>query len=137
VLLVDTNIWIVAADRRSRRRADVAALLDTEEGLASPTPVIAETAWLILERLGTESHQRFLQLVTEERLRPIELTEGDWARCLELVTTYADLRLDLADASLVAIAERLGQTRIATLNHRDFRVVRPAHCDSFELVPSG
>jgi hypothetical protein len=36
---------------------------------------------------------------------------------------------------MIAIAERLGLTRIATLNHRDFRVVRPSHCDAFELVP--
>lgn len=137
MLLVDTNIWLVAADRRSDRHDEITALLSVQDGLASPTPVIAETAWLILARLGSEAHQAFLRLVTETRLQPIELTELDWQRCLDLVTTYADLRLDLADASLVAIAERLGQTTIATLNHRDFRVVRPSHCEAFELVPSG
>lgn len=50
-------------------------------------------------------------------------------------STSADLPLDLIDASLVAVAERLGLTTIATLDHRDFRVVRPTHCDAFELVP--
>jgi predicted nucleic acid-binding protein len=39
------------------------------------------------------------------------------------------------DASIIAIAERLDLTTIATLNHRDFAVVRPAHCDGFELIP--
>ena len=34
------------------------------------------------------------------------------------------------------VAERLGQTAIATLNHRDFRVVRPKHCEAFELLPA-
>ena len=136
MLLVDTNIWLVAADRRSDRHGQITRLLASDVDWASPTPVVAESAWLILARLGTESHQRFLRLVTEDRLKPIELTEIDWQRCLDLVTTYSDLRLDLADAALVAIAERLGETTIATLNHRDFRVVRPAHCEAFDLVPS-
>ena len=48
---------------------------------------------------------------------------------------YADLGLGLVDASVVAIAERLGATTIATLNHRDFMVVRPRHIVAFELLP--
>lgn len=91
---------------------------------------------MILERLGTGAHQRFLRLVTTGQLEAIELTDEDWHRCVALTDTYADLRLDLADASLVAVAERLGQTAIATLNHRDFRVVRPKHCEAFELLPA-
>lgn len=39
------------------------------------------------------------------------------------------------DARIVAIAERLNVTTIATMNHRDFTVVRPAHCEAFELIP--
>ena len=97
--------------------------------------MIAETAWLILDRLGSGPHQRFLRLVTTGELEPLELTKADWQRCVELTDRYADLRLDLADAALVAVAERLELTTIATLNHRDFRVVRPAHCDAFEFVP--
>jgi len=43
--------------------------------------------------------------------------------------------VDLFDASLIAIPDRVGEIRIATLNHRDFTVVRPVHTDAFELVP--
>ena len=63
------------------------------------------------------------------------LTDRDWARVAQLVTTYADAGLDAADASVIALAERLNQTTIATLDHCDFRIVRPAHCDGFELLP--
>jgi hypothetical protein len=59
----------------------------------------------------------------------------DWARIHELVTTYADLRLGGTDASVITLAERLGVTRIATLNHRHLTVVRPPHADAFELLP--
>ena len=36
---------------------------------------------------------------------------------------------------MITLAERLGTTRIATLNYRHFRVVRPRHADAFELLP--
>jgi len=74
-------------------------------------------------------------MIVDGRLLPIELTTADWQRVAELIKTYADLGLDLIDASLVAVAERLHLTAIATLNHRDFRVVRPAHAEAFELLP--
>ena len=44
--------------------------------------------------------------------------------------------LGTVDAAVIAIAERLNVTTLATINPRDFRVVRPAHCDAFELVPT-
>ncbi len=87
--------------------------------------MIAETSWLILDRLGAASQVDFA-MVTGRRLEAIDLTGEDWVRCEELLEQYADLRLDLMDASLIALAERLRATRVATLNHRDFRVVRPA-----------
>lgn len=53
----------------------------------------------------------------------------------ELVRQYADFPLGTADASVIAVAERLGATRVATIDHRHFRAVRPAHCASLELLP--
>ncbi len=48
----------------------------------------------------------------------------------------ADMNLGTVDASVIAIAERLNIVTLATINLRDFRVVRPVHCDAFELVPT-
>ncbi len=136
-MLVDTNIWLASADRRSERHGECAALVRAYAGeLASPVPIVAETSWLLLDRLGTSSQLKFLRMASGGRLKVLDLAEQDWARCVELVERYDDLRLDLMDASLVALAERLGATSIATLNYRDFRVVRPRHCAAFELLPS-
>lgn len=68
-------------------------------------------------------------------MRVEDLSITDWERVRKLVVGYADLRLGGTDASLIAIAERLGIMRVATLNHRHFRTVRPKHCDVFELLP--
>ena len=136
MLLVDTNIWLAAADRRSDRHDQCDQLLQSHRGdLASPVPVIAETSWLILDRLGTGSHLGYLQMIVNGALEALDLTAEDWRRSVELVERYSDLRLDLVDASLVALAERLRISTIATLHHRDFQVVRPRHVAAFELVP--
>ncbi len=136
MLLVDTNIWLAAADRSSQRHRACAALLaEYTGGLASTVPVIAETAWLLLDRAGAKAQQQFLAAVVAEQIKVIDLTVADWHRVHQLVSTYTDLGLDIIDASTMAVAERLNQTTIATLDERDFRVVRPAHIEAFELLP--
>jgi predicted nucleic acid-binding protein len=54
----------------------------------------------------------------------------------DLVRQYADFPLGTADASVIAVAERLGATHVASIDHRHFRAVRPAHCAAFELLPA-
>lgn len=54
----------------------------------------------------------------------------------DLVETYADLPLGAADASVIAVAERLGVHQVATLDHRHFTVVRPRHVAALELLPA-
>jgi hypothetical protein len=136
VLLVDTNIWLAAGDRRSRHHdACTTILADHADELAATTLVIAETAWLLLDRAGPAAQAAFIAMITTGRLEPVELTTSDWARVLHLVTTYADLTLDIIDASTIAVAERLGHTTIATLDHRDFATVKPAHTTAFHLIP--
>ena len=63
-------------------------------------------------------------------------TEQDWSRIAQLVRQYAGFPLGVADASVIAIAERLGITQLASIDHRHMRAVRPAHCDGFELLPA-
>ena len=63
------------------------------------------------------------------------LADADLARAADLMTAYADLPLGFVDASIIAMAERLGITTILTTDRRHFAVVRPAHCDRLRLVP--
>jgi uncharacterized protein len=136
VLLVDTNVFLAAADRRSDRHGECAALLRAHASeIATTVPVVAETSWLILDRLGTRSQAEFVRMVAARHLEALDLTETDWHRCAEFVEHYTDWGRDLMDASLVAVAERLGAHKIATMNRRDFAVVRPRHVEAFELVP--
>ncbi|GAA2037160.1 hypothetical protein [Nocardiopsis rhodophaea] len=53
----------------------------------------------------------------------------------QLVTRYGDLPLGTTDASVIALAERLGTDQAATVDHRHFTVARPAHVEVFTLLP--
>ena len=52
----------------------------------------------------------------------------------ELVETYASLRLGGVDASIIAVTERLNVAIIATMNRRDFTVVRPRHANALTML---
>ena len=103
--------------------------------LVAPAPVIPETAWQIEAILGPRSEAAFLRLITSGKLEVVDLTLDDYERCITLIETYQDLGLGLVDASVVTVAENRGARTLASLNHRDFTVVRPRHGGAFELIP--
>lgn len=135
MLLIDTNIILSAADFASPDHPRCAHLLDDRTDLTVTAPVAAESSWMIESRLGVAAEAAFVASIASGELEVIDLIHPNWQRCVELIETYNDLKLGLVNTSIVAIAERLGLTEIATLNHRDFAVVRPRHCTGFELIP--
>lgn len=135
-LLCDTGVLLSAADADEPRHQACADLLREHRGnLLVPAPVVPETAWLLESRLGPTAEARFLQLITGGALQVIDLALADYARCIDLVEQYADLGLGLVDASIITIAENRRLTNLATLNARDFSVVRPRHAETFVLLP--
>ena len=84
---------------------------------------------------GARAEAAFLTSLADGDLIVVELEPTDWSRTAELVTRYADLPLGGVDAAVVAVAERLGLSEIATLDRRHFGVVRPSHIFAFTLVP--
>jgi uncharacterized protein len=136
VLVVDTGPLVATADRSDKDHAACRALLEGDEGpLVTTAMVIAEAAYLIDRQLGARAQASLYDSILSGELEVASLDREDWQRIRELVATYASLRLGGTDASLITLAERLGTTRIATLNHRHFRVVRPRHAAAFELLP--
>ena len=131
--VVDTGVLYAAADTDDADHDQSVRVLTVHFGsLMVPTPVVVETSWLVESRLGPAAEVAFLRAVESGELTRADLTGEDWARVADLVEQYADLGLGLVDASVVAVAERLGVSALATLNHR---VVRPRHCAALELIP--
>lgn len=127
---------MATADTADKDHASCRALLEGDQGpLVTTAMVIAEATYLIDRQLGAAAEASRYDSILSGQLEVANLDGSDWARIRELVAAYADLRLGGTDASVITLAERLGTTRIATLNHRHFRVVRPRHAAAFDLLP--
>ena len=68
-------------------------------------------------------------------LNLVSLQHADLVRVHELLQQYASIELDFVDASITALAERLDVRRILTVDAPDFRIIRPRHCDYFDILP--
>ncbi len=100
-----------------------------------PAPVVVELDWLATSRLGPEPFSEFLAEVENGAIAVVDLVRVDYIRVRELLARYIDLRLGFVDAAVVAIAERLRERKLATLDHRYFGTVRPRHVEALELLP--
>jgi len=135
-ILVDTSALYALIDASEPAHGAVAAAVrQAREALLLPITVVPETDYLVASRLGVRVELAMLRAVVSGELRLEAVTAADVARCVEIVDEHADSDIGFVDASLVALAERLGVTRVLTLDHRHFRMVRPRHCPAFELVP--
>lgn len=136
MIIVDTGPLVAVADRDDAHHERCTAWFDScTDVVVVPAPVVVEVCWLLGRRVGPAAEAAFLASLTADDPRIEPLTSDDYQRSSQLVETYGDLDLGFVDASVVAVAERLGIGTVATINHRDFRVVRPRHRDNFELVP--
>jgi uncharacterized protein len=135
-LVLDTGPLLAALDSADPDHAACADLLVTaNEDLVVPTLVLAELDYWCHERLDAGAWLGFLDDLLDGVYRAEPPTEGDLRRCHELQSTYADLALGVVDASVLALVERLGEGRLATLDRRHFTVVRPAHVSALQLLP--
>jgi uncharacterized protein len=135
-VVVDTGVLLGAADADDKDHVICTSVLyEHRGGLLVPAPVVPEVAWQIERNLGPRSEASFLDLIIDGELEVADLSRDGYRRCRELVDQYADLGLGLVDASVVTVAEARNVITIATLNRRDFAVVRPRDCEAFALIP--
>jgi uncharacterized protein len=97
-------------------------------------PVIAEASYLL--RRIYHGQATLLAMLADETIKVANLNREDVPRISELMAKYHDLPMDLADASIVRVAERERIRRVFTIDQKDFRVYRPAHIRHFTLLPA-
>ena len=97
--------------------------------------MVTEAAYLVSTRLGSEAEVRLIGDLAAGDFLVEPVAASDWLRIAELVHAYRDLPLGTVDASVVAACERLDITAVATIDRRDFTVVRPNHCDHLTILP--
>lgn len=133
MILADTGLWLALANRRDRHHAAARrCVAGLKEGLITTWPVLTETCHLLLARLGGDAQIRFVRSVAAGALSVFTLTPEHSERIAELMLRYADLPMDLADASLVVLAEHLKHGRILSTDRRDFGAYRWKEHHPFE-----
>ena len=136
MILVDSGPLVAVGARDDRHhKACTDLLASTNEELLVPATVTAEVCYLLESRGGSASEAAFLRLFTAGKLTPVDITTDDYERMADLVEQYSDFPLGGTDASVIAIAERLGVNTVATLDRRHFAAIQPRHVEAFTLLP--
>src|SRR5262249_28856122 len=98
-------------------------------------PAFSEAMYLI-GKIGAWNGQEALwKLVQQDDLQLETIASSNYLRVFNLMKKYADLPMDLADATLVALAEQRKLNRIFTLD-TDFEVYRLKGRHPFEIIPN-
>ena len=133
-VLVDTGpiVAILSASDEHHGRC-VEQLRSIRGPLLTCWPVLTEAAWLL------RSYPRALgTLMSSFQGRPFELLplyEADLSGIAVILAKYKGLGIQLADASLVHLANREGIETMFTLDRRDFGVLRRARGKKFRIIP--
>jgi predicted nucleic acid-binding protein len=133
-LLVDTGVIYAMTDRTDAWHAPVVDYL-VEHGpdLLAPVTILPEVAYLVRTRLGPREERKVIAGFESGEVAIEPLKPTDLSRALELMGQYPEL--GFTDSTVVAMAERLALTTIATTDRRHFGSVRPAHVARLTLVP--
>ncbi len=102
--------------------------------LVTTWPAFTEAMYLLARAGGIQGQRALWRLVHTGRLVVADLSSSSVERSARLMDQYADRPMDLADATLVALAEEQGHRRIFTLDS-DFHVYRIRGRQHFEVVP--
>jgi predicted nucleic acid-binding protein len=122
-LLIDTGPLVAWFDAADAHHASVRAFLGGYEGeLLTTWPVLTEVCHLLPEQVVST----FLRWIGAGGLNVIDLPATATLGLADRMDKYADLPMDLADASLIWLAESLGVLDILTLDRRDFGIYRTA-----------
>ena len=132
-VLVDAGPLVALLDRSDPdHQACRSALTAVRDPLATVWPAVTEAMYL-LGRVSWPAQDALWELLEEVKILPLEAR--DTRRMRALMEKYRSLPMDMADAALVAVAEREMIRRIFTLDGRDFGVYRPARIGRFSVLP--
>jgi uncharacterized protein len=138
-LVLDTGVIYASLDRADRDHVRslrlIADTAQTREPLVIPAPVLVELDQLTSARGHPDGFLSVLDDIGAARYLYLELDPWDLARAREVCERYADSNVGFVDAAVLAVVERLGELKLATLDRRHFSLLRPRHVEALTLLP--
>lgn len=135
-LVLDTGPIVALLNGTDPDHARCSAMVaEVNEDLVIPSYALVEVDYWLRKLRDSQLWKAFVIDVAAGAYRLYHPDEDDLLRAAELEVEYESLRLGLVDSSVIVACERLGETKVATLDHRHFSVVRPRHCEALRLLP--
>ena len=135
-LILDTGPLYATLDRDDAAHRSCRRLVENAtELLVVPAPVLVEVDYWIHQRLHPGVLVALLDDIDAGAYRVEDLRLEDYRRVRELCNQYTDADIGFVDAAVLAIAERLREPKLATLDRRHFGLLRPRHVPALHLLP--
>jgi predicted nucleic acid-binding protein len=136
MILTDAGPLIAILDRgEEHHRACILCLAQFTGPMLTTWPAFTEAMYLLGEAGGWKAQHALWALVEEGDIEIAEQALEHQGRMGALMEKYRDRPMDLADASLVVLAEKRGLRDIFTLDHADFQVYRLNRRQTFRIWP--
>ena len=133
-LLLDTGALVSLLDRSQRFHQDCTRFLESWRGTIVSTEAVLTEATHLLGRVRG-GRQACLDFFIAGGALLVPSADGSLRRCRRLLEEYADLPMDYADSTLVALGEELGTNLVFTTDRRDFAVYRLRGRRHFQVLP--
>ena len=133
MIIADTGFWLALADQQdTHHQAAKQKLREIDERLITTWCVVTETCYLLLKRKGVLAQSKFMESLANGAFETFNLKPDHAQKTAQLIQKYGNLPMDLADASLVILAEELGHGRILSVDYRDFNTYRWKNTQPFQ-----
>lgn len=134
MILCDAGVLLCLVDSsQPKHLAYRGAIQKLTKPLITTCPCLTEAMYLALHRGGWVMQKHLGQLLLNKLLTIYEIEENDYIRLFGLMEKYFDRPMDLADATLVLVAEKTGYHQILTLDS-DFLFYRIDNQDTFDII---
>jgi predicted nucleic acid-binding protein len=138
VIIADAGFFYALADATDAWHVRATQALHTQsEGWVTTWPVLTEATYLLMRWISTDAAQALLLDAAAGGIAVWQWAAPQTERLAHLMARYASLPMDLADASLVLLAEHLGHGRILTTDQRDFGAYRFKSRKPFDNLLAG
>jgi hypothetical protein len=135
-LVIDSGPLFALLNRRDKHHvASTQLIRDARESLVVPSPVLVEVDYWAGQVLGNQARLALLADIRGGNFHIEDLLPEDYDRVHEIIERYADADIGFVDAAVLAIVERLGESKLATLDRRHFGLLRPRHVGALTLLP--
>jgi len=132
--IADSSFILGVARPKDPSHTQCIAVFKQHSTIYLPQTTLAEVGYFLTKLGGNYVAADFLRRLPKMKYEPVSLKEEDFLRTADILEQYGSTRLDFVDATIISIAERLGISRILTLDRRDFSIIRPKRVEHFELL---